>query len=216
ALRRSKRETTIHQADGSSEEADFESEVPDEPKGNGDEANVQDDEEVQDSDDEPQYVDDERTDYENQETNDDEEETEDEELYGDVNVSLTDAEPDDEDKGDKEMTNADTEDAEHKNVIQESACNQVKDDAQATQKTEGDSENVADIIKEHFVPFETMEILRQQYAPQKKFDQNTTLFEKMTKSKSFNKSPKQRALYHALMESILEDENSMDEGVAEN
>ncbi|GKF57929.1 hypothetical protein Tco_0171466, partial [Tanacetum coccineum] len=60
-----------------------------------------------------------------------------EELYGDVNVSLTDVEPDDEDKGDKEMTNADTEDVEHENVIQESAGNQVKDDAQATQKTEG-------------------------------------------------------------------------------
>ncbi|GJZ34518.1 hypothetical protein Tco_0580335 [Tanacetum coccineum] len=33
ALKRSKRETTIHQAGGSSEGADFESEVPDEPKG---------------------------------------------------------------------------------------------------------------------------------------------------------------------------------------
>ncbi|GJZ68620.1 hypothetical protein Tco_0631860 [Tanacetum coccineum] len=37
----------------------------------------------------------------------------------------------------------------------------------------------------------------------------------MTKSKSFNKSPKQRALYCALMESILEDEDAMDEGVAD-
>ncbi|GKE47819.1 hypothetical protein Tco_1479077 [Tanacetum coccineum] len=37
----------------------------------------------------------------------------------------------------------------------------------------------------------------------------------MTKSKSFNKSPKQRALYHALMELILEDEEAMDEGVAD-
>nr|GEZ98477.1 hypothetical protein [Tanacetum cinerariifolium] len=46
------------------------------------------------------------------------------------------------------------------------------------------------------------------------FDQKTTLFETMTKSKSFNKSPKQRALYHALMKSILKDEDAMDEGVA--
>ncbi|GKC95428.1 hypothetical protein Tco_1160870 [Tanacetum coccineum] len=38
----------------------------------------------------------------------------------------------------------------------------------------------------------------------------------MTKSKSFNKSPKQRALYHALMESILKYEDAMDERVAEN
>ncbi|GKD75437.1 hypothetical protein Tco_1333719, partial [Tanacetum coccineum] len=94
----------------------------------------------------PQHADDERTDSENQETNDDEEETEDEfeeferineELYGDVNVRLTDAEPDDEDKGDKEMTNAKLEDVKHANVIQESAGNLVKVDAWATPKTEG-------------------------------------------------------------------------------
>ncbi|GJR94292.1 hypothetical protein Tco_0266466 [Tanacetum coccineum] len=47
------------------------------------------------------------------------------------------------------------------------------------------------------------------------FNQKTTLFETMTKSKSFNKSLKQRALYHALMESILEDEDAMDEGVVD-
>ncbi|GKC90450.1 hypothetical protein Tco_1151099, partial [Tanacetum coccineum] len=47
------------------------------------------------------------------------------------------------------------------------------------------------------------------------FDQKTTLFETMTKSKSFNKIPKQRALYHALMESILKDEDAMDEGVVD-
>ncbi|GJR37088.1 hypothetical protein Tco_1212772 [Tanacetum coccineum] len=37
----------------------------------------------------------------------------------------------------------------------------------------------------------------------------------MTKSKSFNKSPKHIALYHALMESILEDEDAMEKGVAD-
>ncbi|GJS45461.1 hypothetical protein Tco_0595582, partial [Tanacetum coccineum] len=281
ALRRSKRETTIHQADGSSEEADFESEVPDEPKGNGDEANVQDDEEIQESDDEPQHADDEGTNFENQETNDDKEETEDEfvhtppnyvptddetndesndvieeeyerineELYGDVNVRLTNAEPKDENKGHKEMTNAETEDDEHENVNQEGVGNQVKDDAHVTQKTEATTsttavlkssttvvsesktltvlqlrvrlidvdnstkvistiqsevpkaikeylgsslddaihkviqKNIAGIIKEHSVPAKTVERLRKQYAPQKKFDQKTTLFEKMTKSK---------------------------------
>ncbi|GJQ96439.1 hypothetical protein Tco_0007578 [Tanacetum coccineum] len=47
------------------------------------------------------------------------------------------------------------------------------------------------------------------------FDQKTTLFLTMTKFNSFKKSPKQRALYHALMESTLEDEDAMDEGVAE-
>ncbi|GJV50049.1 hypothetical protein Tco_1440261 [Tanacetum coccineum] len=44
-------------------------------------------------------------------------------------------------------------------------------------------------------------------------DQKTTLFNTMTNNKSFNKSPKLRALYHALMESILKDEDAMDEGV---
>ncbi|GKD85127.1 hypothetical protein Tco_1356281 [Tanacetum coccineum] len=33
----------------------------------------------------------------------------------------------------------------------------------------------------------------------------------MTNSKSFNRSPKQIALYHALIESILKDEDAMDE-----
>ncbi|GKC45289.1 hypothetical protein Tco_1063011 [Tanacetum coccineum] len=145
ALKRSKRDTNIHQAGGSSEGADFESKVLDEPKGksndtsegtglklvvfnvskadsfeseyeswgdSGDKANVQDDEE-------------------------EEFERINEELYGDVNVRLTDAEPDDEDKGDKEMTNAKSEDVEHANVIQESAGNLVKVDAWATPKTEG-------------------------------------------------------------------------------
>ncbi|GKG48908.1 hypothetical protein Tco_0513055, partial [Tanacetum coccineum] len=47
------------------------------------------------------------------------------------------------------------------------------------------------------------------------FDQKTTLFNLMTKSKSFNKCPKHRALYHALMESILEDEDAIDKDVAD-
>ncbi|GKB52194.1 hypothetical protein Tco_0902947 [Tanacetum coccineum] len=40
------------------------------------------------------------------------------------------------------------------------------------------------------------------------------MFQTTTNSKSFNKSPKQRALYHALMKSILEDEDTINEGVA--
>ncbi|GJV34436.1 hypothetical protein Tco_1394836 [Tanacetum coccineum] len=42
-----------------------------------------------------------------------------------------------------------------------------------------------------------------------------TLFETMTKSKSFDRNTKHRALYHALVESILEDEEAMDKGVAD-
>nr|GEZ22848.1 hypothetical protein [Tanacetum cinerariifolium] len=229
------------------------------------------------------------------------------ELYGDVNVSLTDDEHEDKDKGDKEMTNVETKDAKHENVHQEGADakhenvhpkgagNQVKDDPQATYKTEvrvTDLENdvkklknvdnsrkvilkiqsevlkavkeyrssslddamhkviqknIGGIVKEQSIPAKTVERLRQQYAPQKsvkdireikmeharkqqvpketitssdttdltEFDQKTTLFETMIKSKSFNKSLKKRALYHALMESILEDEDAIDEGVAD-
>nr|GEW19732.1 reverse transcriptase domain-containing protein [Tanacetum cinerariifolium] len=54
-----------------------------------------------------------------------------EELYGDVNVTLTDDEPAGEEKDDEEM-NVDG----NVNINQEGACNQVKDDAQATHKTE--------------------------------------------------------------------------------
>ncbi|GJR21230.1 hypothetical protein Tco_0969757 [Tanacetum coccineum] len=277
------------------------------------------------------------------------------ELYGDVNVSLTDAEPADKEKDDEEMTVTS-----HVNVNQEGAGNQVKDDAQATQKTEGpipslyisfdyvakylnfnniplvDTEVIsmldinvqhevprtsplltipvsvipehtivnppeivitassttisslvllnhpaatlstiksevpnavkeylgtslddalykvlkkhdADIIKEHSVLTEIVERLIHQYVPKKsnedirkikmeharkqpvpketitssdtsalkEFDQKTTLFQTMTNSKSFNRSPKQRALYHALMKSNLGDEDAMNEGVAD-
>ncbi|GJR37340.1 hypothetical protein Tco_1213024 [Tanacetum coccineum] len=53
-------------------------------------------------------------------------------TYGDVNISLTDTEPTDKEKDDEEMTVAG-----HVNVNEEGADNQVKDDAQATQKIEG-------------------------------------------------------------------------------
>ncbi|GJY75875.1 retrovirus-related pol polyprotein from transposon TNT 1-94, partial [Tanacetum coccineum] len=53
-----------------------------------------------------------------------------EELYGDVNISLTDVEPADKEKINEEMIVAG-----HVNVNQEGAGNHVTDDAQATQKT---------------------------------------------------------------------------------
>ncbi|GJR06875.1 hypothetical protein Tco_0529859 [Tanacetum coccineum] len=55
-----------------------------------------------------------------------------EELYGDVNISLKDGEPANKEKGNVEMTVGG-----QVNVNQEGAGNQVKDDAQVTQKTEG-------------------------------------------------------------------------------
>ncbi|GJZ44395.1 retrovirus-related pol polyprotein from transposon TNT 1-94 [Tanacetum coccineum] len=47
------------------------------------------------------------------------------------------------------------------------------------------------------------------------FNQKQALFETMTASKSFNNHPKHMALYHALMESILANEDAMDQGVAD-
>nr|GEU54000.1 hypothetical protein [Tanacetum cinerariifolium] len=41
------------------------------------------------------------------------------------------------------------------------------------------------------------------------------LFETMTKTKSFERNSKHKALYHAIIESILEDEDAMDKGVAD-
>ncbi|GKA29312.1 hypothetical protein Tco_0715557 [Tanacetum coccineum] len=325
----------------------------------GDEANEQSDDKDEQTNDDHEQADDEQTesDDEEEETQDDEyvhtpddyvptdDETKDEsndvtmeeyerineELYGDVNISLTDAEPTDKEKDDEEMTVAG-----HVNINQEGAGNQVKDDSHATQKTEvsvipehivanpleivkttssttissllsllfphlqqlkpiptpttteattstiaisnsetlnalqirvtnlekdvkelKDVDNSTKVIStiQYEVPKAVKEYLRsilddpmyKQYTPQKsvedireikmeharkqkvpketitssdttalaEFDQKTTLFETMNKSKSFNKSPKQRSLYHALMESILEDEDAMDEGVTD-
>ncbi|GJV78800.1 retrovirus-related pol polyprotein from transposon TNT 1-94 [Tanacetum coccineum] len=49
----------------------------------------------------------------------------------------------------------------------------------------------------------------------KEFDQKRTLFETMTKSMPFDQNSKHKALYHAIMESILKDEDAMDKGVAD-
>ncbi|GJU39136.1 hypothetical protein Tco_1192093 [Tanacetum coccineum] len=107
--------------------------------------------------------------------------------------------------------------------------------------------HTADLSKEHFIPVDVVEKLKQQDKPQKsaediskvkmkhvakqqetrytitssdsvesqEFDQKKTLFETMTKTKSFNKNTKRKALYHALMESIIVDEDAMDKGVVD-
>nr|GEW08330.1 hypothetical protein [Tanacetum cinerariifolium] len=64
--------------------------------------------------------------------------------------------------------------------------------------------NFTDIIKDHFVPAEIVERLRQQYAPQKSIEDIREI-----KMEHEIKHPKQRALYHALMESILKDEDAI-------
>ncbi|GKC43848.1 hypothetical protein Tco_1061570 [Tanacetum coccineum] len=350
ALRRSKSETTIHQAGGSSEGVNSESEVPDEQKGKsidtsegtslkpgvldvskGDSSKTEyelwgdskdEDADDQQGDDERTRSDDEPTKTDNTKTSDDEEEMQDdeinEELYGDVNVSLTDVEPADKEKVNEEITVTaprtsplltilvfvipehivtnppeivttassttpssllssifpylqqltripipmTTEATTSTNVVSDSETlsafhqriTDLENDVKELKTIDHSAAflstikfEVPNAIKEYLGTTKIVERLRQQYVPEKstedirkikmeharqqqvpketitssytsaleQFDQKTTLFQTMTNSKSFNKSPKQRALYHALMESILEDEDAMDEGVAD-
>nr|GEY59759.1 hypothetical protein [Tanacetum cinerariifolium] len=264
ALKRSKREITIHQAGGSSKGADSKLEVFYEPKGKSIDTS-------KGTGLEPRFPMYPRTDFENQETNHDEEETKDEFIHTPPNYVPTDDETndksnehDDKDKGNKEMTNAETKDVEHENVIQESAAttkattsttvvldsetlialhqrivNLEKDvkelkDVDNTLKVISTIQyEVLKVVKEYLessldddIQEIKMENAKKQQVPKvtitsfdttalTEFDQKTTLFEIMSKSKSFTKIPKQRALYHALMKSILEDGDAMDEGVAD-
>nr|GEX60070.1 retrovirus-related Pol polyprotein from transposon TNT 1-94 [Tanacetum cinerariifolium] len=58
------------------------------------------------------------------------------------------------------------------------------------------------------------EELRQEYS-QKYCTQKQALFDSMYESKSFNKHPANKTLYHALMESLIAAEDVMDQGVAD-
>ncbi|GKF69008.1 hypothetical protein Tco_0198687 [Tanacetum coccineum] len=49
----------------------------------------------------------------------------------------------------------------------------------------------------------------------KEYDQTSALYQTMNENKSFNKNPTNHALYHALMEALIEDENAMDKGVVD-
>ncbi|GJR37048.1 hypothetical protein Tco_1212732 [Tanacetum coccineum] len=49
----------------------------------------------------------------------------------------------------------------------------------------------------------------------KEYNQKSALYQTMNENKSFNRNPTNHALYHALMEALIEDENAMDKGVAD-
>nr|GEV42144.1 hypothetical protein [Tanacetum cinerariifolium] len=49
----------------------------------------------------------------------------------------------------------------------------------------------------------------------KEFDQKSSLYQTMHANKSFNKTLANHRLYHALMETLIEDENAIDKGVAD-
>ncbi|GJT23112.1 retrovirus-related pol polyprotein from transposon TNT 1-94 [Tanacetum coccineum] len=154
-IKRSKRDTNIHQAGGSSEGADLESEVPDEPKGKSIDTNSDDDDDDdQQSNDESTEPDDDKSadfnktddkeegefvhtpdDYvptDDEYVDDEELERINKEIYDDVNMYLKDEEPANEEEDDEEITHAENVNAEHEEVSQEVAGDQVKDDAQAT------------------------------------------------------------------------------------
>ncbi|GJU82058.1 retrovirus-related pol polyprotein from transposon TNT 1-94 [Tanacetum coccineum] len=85
------------------------------------------------------------------------------------------------------------------------------------QKPQKSVEDIRKIKMEHAVKQQESQytITSSDKVALKEFDQKRTLFETITKSKSFDRNPKHKALYHALMESILEDEDAMDKGVAD-
>ncbi|GJW12129.1 hypothetical protein Tco_1577956 [Tanacetum coccineum] len=239
-LKRSQRETTIHQAGGSGDGVGFQPKVPDEPKGksvdthegtglklgipnvskaysseseyeswgvSGDEANVQgEDEDVQDSDDDPQQADDERTDFENQETNDDEEESDNKFVHTPEDYVPNDDETNDEtknvDEEEYERIKATTStitvpESETLSSIHQRITDLEKDVKKL--KNVNNSTTVISTIKSE-VPNAVKECL------------GSSLDDALYKS--VNKIPKHGALYHALIESILKDEDAMDKGVA--
>nr|GEW80575.1 hypothetical protein [Tanacetum cinerariifolium] len=127
------------------------------------------------------------------ETDDEEYDHINKEMYDDVNVELRDAEPADEGKDDEEMTQAGHVDSKEENVNQEVAaiCVAIKS-------------KVPTIVKEYLGTSQDDTLHKKR-----------TLFDTMTKTKSFNKNTKHKALYHAFIESILKDEDAMDKGVAD-
>ncbi|GJY09569.1 hypothetical protein Tco_0377754, partial [Tanacetum coccineum] len=252
------------------------------PWGDSDDEDAQSDDDHEQADDEQTKSDDEEEEKQDDEfihtpddyvpiddeTNDESKEFDEEEyeeLYGDVNISLKDADPADKEKGDVEMIVANQEDAvprtsplltilvsitpEHtifnppeivttasSTTISSLLITNLEKDVKKIKNVDHSATllstikfEVLNADKEYLGTslddaLHKMKHARKQQEPKEtitssdttaleEFDQKTTLFETMTKSKSFNKSPKQRALYHALMESILEDKDAMDEGV---
>nr|GEV02211.1 hypothetical protein [Tanacetum cinerariifolium] len=146
-----------------------------------------------------------------------------EKMYDDVNVELKDVELADKGKGDEEMMDAEKVNDELEEANQEvdpstTLLARIKSEVLTPVKeyletSLGDAlhkitaksrwsmqqNNKSPIIPSHrLTRLHLMNLI--------------TLFETMTASKSFNKHPKHKALYHALMESILADEEAMDQG----
>nr|GEZ02902.1 hypothetical protein [Tanacetum cinerariifolium] len=191
-------------------------------KGDSEDEDVDD----QQSDDERKEYDDEQTKTNNSKTSDDEQETQDdefvhsledyvptddekndesndvteeeyerinEELYGDVNVILTDAEHVDKEKDDEEMTVAG-----HMNVNQEGAA-----------RVSESGTTVVQVVASVVVGVGGINCYREGKSEERREE----IF--VTEAVVTVLDGLMQALYHALIESILEDEDAMDEGVAD-
>ncbi|GJS97222.1 hypothetical protein Tco_0804190 [Tanacetum coccineum] len=253
AIKRSKRETYIHQAGGSSEGAGLELEVPIEQKRKS--TNTRDSDDDNDNDD--QQSDDEQNVSNNPRTSDDKEETQDDEfvhtpenyeptvdenvddeeyecinkeMYDDVNVDLKDTETADEGKGDEEMTDAEKVDAENENVNQEvaeatistasapdsstlTAIHQRLSDLENEVKT---LRNVDHSLAIHAAIKSEVTTVVKEYLGTSLDDTLYKVIQRHTAElvkEHLIPADVVEALYHALMESILEDKDAMDKGV---
>nr|GEV08764.1 retrovirus-related Pol polyprotein from transposon TNT 1-94 [Tanacetum cinerariifolium] len=265
AIKRSKRETNIHQTGSSSEGADLELEVPDEQKSKSTDTNSDDD----DDDDDDQQSDDVRieSDYEKSvdlnKTNDEEEDkfvhtpddyvpTDDEnvddeeferineEMYIDVNVELKDLEREDKKKDDEEMTDAGRVETEHENAKRLQLKQQPFlhrfhiHPSSTTINTDTNTNNYKATTLTTVVPdSETLSAihlrvsdLKKEVTELKNVDQSLALlatvkYEVLTHVNEYLRTSlddalyKHKSLYHALIESILKDEDAMDKGVAD-
>ncbi|GJU54936.1 hypothetical protein Tco_1228650 [Tanacetum coccineum] len=106
------------------------------------------------------------------------------------------------------------------NVVDEYLGSKLGDALQKTLQ-----KHSADLIHKHYVkpaPESTEKQKMSKYtikssdkAALKEYDQKSILYQTMHENKSFNRNPANHALYHELMEALIEDENAMDKGVAD-
>ncbi|GJZ14731.1 retrovirus-related pol polyprotein from transposon TNT 1-94 [Tanacetum coccineum] len=153
-----------------------------------------------------------------------------EEMYSDVNVKLKYTELEGEGKSKvptivKEYLGTSLDDTLHK-VIQIHNAKLIKeysvlaDVIEVPQHQQKPQKSAADIHKIKMEQAGKQQktkytITSSDTAKLQEFDKKRTLFKIMTKIKSFNKNTKHKALYHALMESILKDEDAMDKSVVD-
>ncbi|GKC40688.1 hypothetical protein Tco_1053072, partial [Tanacetum coccineum] len=160
-----------------------------------------------------------------------------EEMYDDLNVELKDAKLADEGKGDEEITYVEKVDAEHEKANQEVASAQVQHEAMATtttapatqkEKTDVPPSSSSRSVSSNDVPesetlfaiYLRVSDLEKEVKELKNVDHSTTLIAIIkskvpTAVKEYleclgHALQKHKALYHALMESILADEEVMD------